>query len=576
MSSTIIKLRESEASKKNSTADFKITLDNALTLNNGDELKIKSVFLDTISASGDFIELHDPVDIALDVAKYLINDSVDQVYPSPNQTERMRFYVPADGSAGDADSLSKIGDAEIYFACNKQNSGNSSEHAISIEYNVKTYTTRMCGGFDLQFSYDKVGGGQGFYQFNIPRSRGDSFPHGKNVKHVTNIVMEGKNMTLLNTKADMDKHWIDAEKVDVKYKDGGGTANVDNAELDLKTFTMTIPKGIYTPTQLGELITDKMVSINSSGAIGNDPPNSFPVNNPFLGTAIQLNSQTAKTSFFCRNDGQQFLKYNDLGNMATRGEDRFIGASEVALTFDSEHKKMSFQIIHTPQFVNESAGQNNGVAGIVYDNNRLIDCYSGICFTRMSPPDFWTTLGFDGICITPKQGGAGVIPDSGGIMGSPIVPLQIGVEAGQNRTSGFLSLDTPVQKNANFRKPDANGKVSTNSTLPLLGSRTFTNDFRNEGYYLIELGCGIHQDLIGANGHVGFNSTKIHSIVSTYFSQGNFTSDQGTGSIGYIHKGLPIILSNFDIRVLNSDGQVPAETEIGALNTIFLELITQR
>ena len=566
MSSTIIKLRESESSSKSSHADFKITLNNPILLEQGDSLRIKSVFLDTISASGDFIELENDVDIEIDVIKWLINDSVDQTFPS--DATRMRSYCPN----ADADLLSK-GDAKIYVACKKAQTTAQTEQVDKIFFDCKPkHSTKMVGGLDLLFSYTEVGGGLGHYSFRVKRQKGTDFIHSYGLEHDTKIFMEGRTLTCLNTVEQLDKHNINKSSITFKYANvKPGTGN-DIAILDDRTFKYTLPAGVYSPTQLGEIITDQMTIIDglNPGVIGNDLNNNvFPVNSAFLTTALQLIAEDA-TSFFCENSGTQLLKYNESGKMKTDNEDRFIGASQVSLQFDEDHKKMSFSILHTPMFVNESNNENDGTPGVVYDNDRIIDSYSGCAFTRMSPPDFWTNLGFDGVCVSSQM--ANVITDNG-IIGSNVRALEVGIQVGVNRTGGFESLDTPVQKNANFRKPNPTGKISTNATTPIFGNRVFTDDFSNEGYYFIELDCGLKQNLVGSSGHVGFNSTKIHSIVSTYFSQGNFTSDQGTGSVGYVHKGNPVMLSSFNVRVLNSSGNVPSDIEIGSHNSVFVEVI---
>ena len=139
--------------------------------------------------------------------------------------------------------------------------------------------------------------------------------------------------------------------------------------------------------------------------------------------------------------------------------------------------------------------------------------------------------------------------------------------------NGFSSLDTPVKKSTAFRKPNPGGEVSTAATRPVLGTKTFKNDYSNEGYYYVELNMGVQQTLLGSRGDQGFNSNKIHSIVGTYFQSNNFTSDSGSGSIAYVHRGEPQMISNIGVRILDCDGQVPDNDLIGQHNTVFLELI---
>ena len=579
MSSKIIKLRESESTAKTQNADYSIVLDKAVTMLEGDTLRIKSVFLDTVSASGDFIEILEPVNIEIDVAKWLINDSKDQKYPSPHETEQLRQYVPADPAnptSGPA-TLSTIGDAGIYFACNKSTTTGQTESLESFAYFPIHFGLHTVGGFDLEFTYDRVGGGKGFFQHHVVSEPGSDLPRRKGKVITKTIYMEEKSFTCTNTD-EAKKHGIDPQKFIFKYNTKPASGE-EIAVLDTETFTYRLDPGVYTPTQLGEILTDEMTKIDSLGPIGNNlVGESYTVNNPFLTTVSQLYTKAAASthasqSFFCNLDGTQFLKYNPIGTMRTRGVDRFIGASQVALTYDENHKKLSFSILHTPEYVNETTGENDAVPGISYDHNRLIDSYSGCCFSRLSPPDFWTNLGFSNVIVAPNL--ENVIPDAGGIMGGTVRSLSMAIGVGTNRTAGFESLDTPVQKNTNFRIPNPTGEISTSATLPIFGTRIFANDFSGEGYYLIELDCGIAQDLVGANGNIGFNSKKIHSIVSNYFSQGNYTSDQGSGSIGYLHKGNPILLSNFNVRILQADGSVPDPISIGNHNTVFLELISK-
>jgi len=566
MSSKIIKLRESESTASAQNADYRITLDKTLEIMDGDELRIKSVFLDTIGASGDFLEIVDDVNIEIDVGKYFINDSKDQKFPAPNAGDQLRRYVPAATGTLDA-----IGDAETYFACNKDTTTGTTEELKSFAIFPIHFGLGTVGGFDLQFEYTKVGGGRGFYSHHLKSEPGSDYPRRKGRVTEKKIYMEGKSFTLIN--ADVaKKHGIDGGNIKFEYATAPGAGEVFS-ELDTETFTYTLPAGVYTPQQLAEILTDEMTKIDSLGAIGNDfASDVYPVNNPFLTTVGQLKAKSGlTTSYFCNTAGSQLINYGPIAQMKARGVDRLIGASEVALTYDDSHKKMSFSILHTPQFVNETAGASDGVPGVVYDNNRIIDCYSGCFFSRLSPSDFWTNLGFSDVVVTPALGN--VIADVGGIMGSAVRAIEMGIGKGEKRTAGFESLDTPVQKNNNFRIPNPAGDISTNATLPIFGNRVFANDFTSEGYYLIEIDCGVAQDLVGATGNIGFNSTKIHSIVSNYFSQGSYTSDQGSGSIGYIHKGTPVLLSNFNVRILQSDGQVPDPINIGNHNTIFLELV---
>ena len=59
--------------------------------------------------------------------------------------------------------------------------------------------------------------------------------------------------------------------------------------------------------------------------------------------------------------------------------------------------------------------------------------------------------------------------------------------------------------------------------------------------------------------------------MSRYQSVDNYTSfyNEGNTSVPYIHKGNPIQLNNFKVRILNPDKNVA--DNIGASNAIYLE-----
>jgi len=59
--------------------------------------------------------------------------------------------------------------------------------------------------------------------------------------------------------------------------------------------------------------------------------------------------------------------------------------------------------------------------------------------------------------------------------------------------------------------------------------------------------------------------------VSKYNSYGSFTSSYDEGSITYTHRGQPITLTDFRVRVLLPDGDLA--TDLNDRNAVFLEVI---
>jgi len=585
MATKVIKLREAEG-VQNQNADYKIALDRTLQLNEGDTLAIKSVYLDTIAAGGQAIELSDDTTLNMDVARYFINDGGDQTMPNPNQAHRMRKYIPAPGG-----NVTTTGDGDVYFSCKHTPTPANTAWLEFVEYKIKTRTTRETGGLDLRIQYTRLDGTVGFHHISVPRKPGTFYPVGSlKVTVPVNLKMLGESAQLLNSRSQLNGHWIDPDKVKFLYNASPGQIGVAQSELIIDRFSMTLAKGYYAPSQLASLVTDGMVKIDSAGPVGNDLANdAFPVNSPFLKTVVLTKVENA-TSHFVNQDGARIITYADgVGpqEMKALNQDRLIGASQVALEYNDEHKKFAFTMLHTPIYVNEHAGgaNNDGLPGVTYDAYGMTNRYSGVVFTGLGAvdsagnnTDFWDNLGFENVCAQVESLNE-AIADPNGFMNppnTPVMPIKVVASEGAQMTAGYESLDTPVQKNENFRQPVGAGTtaVATAATLPIYGSKVFANDYKNEGYYFVELSMGINQSLTGGTGDRGFNSNKIHSIVGTYFTTNNYTIDS-QGSIPYVHPpgSEPMMVSDIGVRILNASGEVPSEDLIGPNNTVFLELI---
>jgi len=567
MSNTkIIRLREQEASVNNQNGDYKVVLDHPVYMKDGDQLAIKSCFLDTMIAGGNLIELDEDVNVELDVLRYFVNDDADQTF---NDGTRMRSYAPAPDLTN--------GDGDLYYAALTNTTTASTEEALDMTYRPFHRTDHMVGGLDVKFNYiEPTTNETKNFTFRIVREKAGLYPKSGKTQSI-NKYCEGKSFALATDRKLLKKHGIDPDSFDVRYSGVGPGAGETYAVPHVKTFTTTISAGIYTPTEIGELITDQMVVLDKDGAIGNNLAGDvYPVNNAFLTTIAQNNkvaTDAGVTFCYMKADGTKFIRYNNVAKMKTDSEDRFVGANQVQLTFDDEHKKMSFPIAHFPIYVNETAAGNDALPGLKYDNHGITKKYGGVAFTAMSPPDFWANLGFEAMNVNPVQINTALAVNGVAGFSANVRPFSISGTDGVNYTNGFSSLDTPVSKSTTFRKPNPTGEISTSATTPILGDKTFKNDYSNEGYYYIELEMGVQQNLLGSRGDQGFNSNKVHSIVGTYFQSNNFTSDSGAGSIAYIHKGEPQIISNIGVRILDCNGVVPDNDLIGQHNTIFLELV---
>ena len=83
---------------------------------------------------------------------------------------------------------------------------------------------------------------------------------------------------------------------------------------------------------------------------------------------------------------------------------------------------------------------------------------------------------------------------------------------------------------------------------------------------MVEINAGFNTNFISTE----TSSSKIQAVVNRYYSRGSYTSGQDS-SLTYIHRGVPIVLSKFYIRILDPTKNVPVG--LGSDNTIFVEIV---
>jgi len=108
--------------------------------------------------------------------------------------------------------------------------------------------------------------------------------------------------------------------------------------------------------------------------------------------------------------------------------------------------------------------------------------------------------------------------------------------------------------------------INTTTTSEIFASSQLQLDNIDFAYYLIDISCKVE------NEYVSDNDVKknIFSAINRYYVSGGYLSGTNSG-IEYIHSGEPIIISEFDIRILNPDGEIA--NNLDKDNTIFLEVI---
>lgn len=297
----------------------------------------------------------------------------------------------------------------------------------------------------------------------------------------------------------------------------------------------------------------------------------------------------------------------------------YVGASQVSMNFNPDTKKFSFDFLHTPIFDEKSTAvgvilkqnePNPALAAKVYPvsanggvilNNLISE--TGKFGSGNSTTFFEQTLGFakktvlangatsytmDHLLTTLKlatinSSNADILVN-GQLSTVPTATIKEGV----NITAGFQGIDSVLSKGniadptAPFWQPPTLPTAPTESTggsrNAIFSSQDKTVEIEADrsifaantqlpfGYFLVEVNANFQTKLKNPTGERG----SIVSIVSRYYSQGSYTSASADSALVYKHTGQPTILTSFNCRILNSDGDL---ANVGGDNTIFLEII---
>ncbi len=629
--STIIRLRQNEAADVSSNGAFSVSLKEGITLEEGDEVRVHSVILDTSQES--VINIEKDTRVTMGVVKYFRNyiatrPTVQTINPAGTPNPDLKLYYSSlrssttgtnfllqaiymQATVSGAFGVGLFGGAETIWEYYDPTSGKKTQRHVTLpQFSIEEY------------KYNSV--------FVTPAGKEGSRTNGL----ITGSVAGAKYFKLISPSPQvlakapyfckvLDKEYeIPAGQAAPKVQDlpGLGWGN-DGSAVSTTPDTITLNEEIcefdikaaaYSPAEIAQIVNDNMTELASLGPIGNTINVSYPVNNPFLGTVNQMHKKVSEivnpdgsspTLVFSPaatsetpGPGQNIIT---LANPASVAADALIGANAVSMNFDENLKKMNFDSLHMPFYISPTPAapaSTTFVPGVGYPAGGLPQepqiSYGGVSFTRLvsfetvttpdgtikvtdKPTNFWRQLGFENLTVNHGHGITPLTLDGG----STIFPLEIDTTLGGNVTGALVTIDQVVNKSAPGNVPfpitPFVGDSENNFTVPILSARTFDSTDNDEGYYMIDVGVKMPQKMIGGFAADGLQTTSnsIQAIVGKYFTSGNFLQSQGSGEVVYTHRGETQMIRDLNVRVLHPDFSVPDNTELGDRNSIFLEVI---
>ena len=711
-------LRQEDSVQVDQNGVYTSTLAHPVELREGDEVSIKSVFLDTQDV------IHVPVEglpIELRGCKYLVNYNINQKadYQTGNTTYPAGGIHPLCGYVPDSqpmtykgtlynDPTSLIpvttvtGDNELYWLADAQTNTAAGNAYFIVNIGAtplhKGRGGARYGGCSAMIDYTSKDAPAGvtFDQtmtIHIPSYQEDraakhpiipvpSQAHKASPTVFYRIACKDIDGAPSIRHSDQDPTYLPSnniEKLTFPLANTGGnpqpiTAAAGTTQIVPQYFSWkaTVPGGDYTPQEIAAWLTDNLIPVEKDGpcsanydtgwsAVGPNNQTKFPSESPFLETILQndlkiekLNAVpgttiTHKQVFVnaskadptnpeildatyagvqCREFDLAAMK-NDYAGAVKLPIDRWVGTNQLSISFDENEKKLKFDVAHFPIYTNSTVttGVTNADAqpGVQYNelmnetpasdpfdpafpgnvgNERvngdsgLAKAYSGIAFTAMTPPAFWSTqLGFDDTTISIEENSAISYFPAYDATKEPYVANSFTINnviAGQTITEGLASIAVPVVTSSAvqytggpkglFAKPimtdgtpGSGPQVSIGDVDAIFADRVYNENAGGVGFFLIDIANNFQMDFVGENTRSqlstnGINGKDTMSIVSRYYTSNNFVSDQGSGSIVYTHSGANRNLTQLAVRVKNPDGTFVDDTTLGNKNTVFLKI----
>ncbi len=617
METKLIELREQLSNYSNRNGKFNINLKKHITLNEGDELNIRNVFIDSKKESNTILVEEDTVltmviargwnfnndyDIILGAGGTPGNDKHINLFTtngysikqgqSPNQDKKVRQNALISGVSR--------GDTITYYPCNLNDPvGGDFKLLTTIEYQAFSTIPANYGGFDQTFQYTSVSNETRHFTINIPQhSTSDGKFYPLDIPSDLSIIYkesDGIKPSSPNTEE------LKQSQYNTVYTGFQGTTveNFKILELLEQTINITVPAGNYQPSILAQVINLQINNLNGleknktsgSGFITGNIGKSLFTNekNSIYGTAqagIDSNDENFYTTdasgfkyfhMVSEDNSESLLKMGD-SNTTLDFNRCMCGASVFEIVFDPDTQTFKIINLHTPYYVSvSSGGTTSSEIGI---NVKKLGDYTSIntkrgdikilSLTSNQGGNFWyDKLGFDSSILT-KVSQSKAEYDGNITLYSPNFSFNESADYGTRKTDAYINQSIQLANdkfNPNYSVyTDATPlDIPLSDTIQIFAKKTLNDVIVDDAYFKVIInGVPTSNKLYNEE-----SINMISALVGKYYSGQSYTNGFSTDGISYTHRGSPITLSSFDISILNSKDQKP---NIGDDNSIIIQV----
>lgn len=540
MTSKILELSQSEADLVNTNGDYHISLpqNSDLILKEGDQLLLKNVFIDTESQSDQKIVIDKTITCELQFIKYYMYSRDDECQdfasnPAAPLVEDGQPYILCKNLGGSATTLKEVLSFEIT---------NSTDEGENVMFQFRyTNSKGEASVWNSEVFGAEANSGQQYGPVSIVYD--SSQPHS-----FITVQPLGFPLTIsISEQRDISATGPDFEPVPFNKK-------------------ITIQKGNYSPEQI---VVEMNRELQKGGVSGET--------NDYLDVSPFLGKYGSSNFYLVRQDGEKIVEIT--GNL-------LLGATQVELAYESDTNQFSWNYLHTPYFIPPAAPTPAqpavGYVRIGATNNYFtINKNSGISLTNFisqypdkTPAFFFSkTLAFSNTMFVKWDIREMTSPYNGTAnIKRPILSTLL--QDNINTTGGYLPISAQLDRtSATWYKPiTIPGGLpflsTTTDTFNILGTQdTISNTQFSYGYFLVEVNGNFN-----SNYYSKVKSPNVMGIVSRYYELNSFTSGTSDDSLIYTHRGLPVPLSSFGVRILKPNKDVA--DNLGENSTVFIQIIS--
>lgn len=591
---TIIEARQSKSNSGDVAGDYGVTLAEKLVINEGDELGIRSVFIDTTTTDSAHITIKDDLTMTIKNYCYLcdigVYADVDIVrLDDTTYTNGTTPYFPT-GDIGVASTITSAPQPLTKLA------------SITFKQGSFASSQKYWGNnFVFEINYTDANGNASQYKVKIPPTPATA----REYAHSMSVILPTANIASITLPppsryANKEYNIKPVSIADDTIQQSAGSYQVVHPVEFTTTFTL--PKGSYSPEDLGAYITRRMTTIDSSSADVTYPANVLEGASSLM--YMLTGTSTAANLFVTATTGAKMVKYKQPASLY-----KLVGSTQFTLSWDDIIKKFKFEYTHTPYYDSgnnaiTTAYKQVASGGTPTDYAAFfLNKVGGVLLTDLYAEDstgkefdFWEAIcGFDlsKLLVKPEHVLVSTSDYPENPSTEPITnPLTMysfrvtsvdGTELkpGIQYTENTKTLDQLINKNADYisdvndvptsfasspdRDVDLVLKSTSTQSTSIVANRTF-NETLDFAYFLVNIDAKFRSTLVSQT-DIRHN---IHGIVSRFYVQGSYVSGGEETGFVYRHRGPPLYMDSFRVKILDSDGNVPGA--IGNDNSVFLEL----